>query len=108
MKSIKVVLVFINGLVVGGLLLLSGQLLFVPKPVQSENQLASDNLAQTDFDLTSLVPDIEQIYREALNSPLVEARQKINDPDIARYYDGLLQKMGIPIPPDDAPPPAAG
>ena len=84
----KVIIGFFSGVIVCGLLLL-GLVSAVPILAQTDNT-TSDN-----FSLVDLLPDIEMIYREALTSPLREARKNIYDEDIAEYYDRLLERTGL-------------
>lgn len=44
-------------------------------------------------ELSSLIPDIVQINREALVTPLREAEKSIWDKDVASYYHLLLGRM---------------
>lgn len=90
---LKVILGFISGITISGLLLFGVQAA-IPIRAQSENvSLTSDN-----FSLVHLLPDIEKIYREALTSPLHEAEKKIYDKDIAQFYHQLLQKTALNTP----------
>ncbi len=87
---LKMILGFVSGIAVSGLLLFGVQVA-LPIRAQSENvSPASDNLS-----LVHLLPDIEKIYREALTSPLREAEKKIYDKDIADFYHQLLQKTAL-------------
>ncbi|MFH0914374.1 MAG: hypothetical protein V1849_03690 [Chloroflexota bacterium] len=100
--AVKMALVFFNGLVVGALLLASSTLWPTPRIAQSEELSGSDGTTSdntTYASLVSLIPDFEKIYREALVTPIVEARKKIYDEDIARYYDLLMRKMELDKPP---------
>jgi hypothetical protein len=56
----------------------------------------SDNLS-----LVELLPDIEEIYRQALTLPYQEAAKQIYDEDIAQFYGLLLQRTGLDSPPDE-------
>lgn len=76
--------------VVGGLLLL---LLITGLPIRATD---SDNTS-----LTDLIPDLQKIYREALVTPHQEAAKQIQDPEIARYYNLLLHKVGFDAPLDE-------
>jgi len=84
----KMALVFVAGMMVSGLTLLATG--WVSAQGDSDN-----------FTLTQLLPDIERIYREALTTPLHEAKKSIYDEDIAQYYDHLLDECGLNEPVDE-------
>jgi hypothetical protein len=46
-------------------------------------------------DLNTLIPDVDNIYREALGGPYRQVASEITDPDIARYYHNLMDKTGL-------------
>ena len=46
-------------------------------------------------ELAGLVPDIRDIYEEALITPLEEAGMEINDPEIKAFYNKLLANTGL-------------
>jgi hypothetical protein len=46
-------------------------------------------------DIGTLMPDVGQIYREALGGPYRQVESEITDPDIARYYHTLMDKTGL-------------
>ena len=59
-------------------------------------QAAEDPAALTDdTGITSLLPDIEEIYRQALGLPYRQVRSEITDPEIAAYYDKLMEQTGL-------------
>ncbi len=80
----KMVLGFFSGIITMAILFLCVQL-FTPLHAQDEGTSS----------LTSLLPDIEKIYKEALISPLIKARQNIWDEDIAAYYQYLLERCSL-------------
>ena len=83
----KIRIIFILGaLFVGSILLL----LVLPFPLLATSGNTSDNMS-----LADLLPDIEKIYREALISPHQEAAKKIDDEDIAQFYNLLLERCGL-------------
>ena len=59
--------------------------------------LAEDNPSTLpdDMDLSSLLPDIGRIYREALGGPYRQVESEITDPDIARYFRKLMDRTGL-------------
>ena len=61
-------------------------------------EVQSGNITQSQNSTIGLLPDIRQIYREALVSPFIEAEKEIQDEDIAQYYHGLLQRCGLDKP----------
>ena len=78
--------IILSSLAIGVILLV----LALPFPLLAETDNTSDN-----FTLTDLLPDIEKIYREALINPHLEAAKQIQDADIARYYNLLLERCGL-------------
>jgi hypothetical protein len=72
-------------LTIGGLLLLG---VFSP-PSHADSE---------DSTLTTLLPDIQKIYRTALTYPLEKAGEDIQDPEIADFYHRLIQKYGLDEP----------
>jgi len=87
---VKTIIGFVSGVIVCGIILL---VLISALPIQAQTD-DSDNTSDN-FSLIELLPDIEKIYREALISPLHEAKDKIYDDDIARYYDRLLERTEL-------------
>ncbi len=81
---------FLSGVIVCGIILL---VLISALPIRAQTD-GSDNTSDN-FSLIELLPDIEKIYREALTSPLHEAKDNIYDDDIARYYDRLLERTEL-------------
>ena len=64
-------------------------------PIRAETDILSDNIG-----LVDLLPDIERIYQEALTLPYQEAGKQIYDEEIAEFYNLLLQKTGLAVPPE--------
>ena len=81
---------FLSGILVCGLLLFGVQTVL---PIRAES--GSSNLTSDNISLAELLPDIEKIYREALTSPLHEAKKKIYDDDIAEFYQLLLERSAL-------------
>lgn len=46
-------------------------------------------------EIVELVPDIRQIYEEALLTPLEQAGEEITDSEIKAFYDKLLTNAGL-------------
>ena len=95
-QTVKTVIAFFTGITISGLLFLGIQAA-LPIMAQTENTTTTDN-----FSLVELLPDIEKIYREALTTPLHEAKKKIYDDDIAQFYQLLLEKSDLDIPTDNS------
>ena len=93
---VKVFFSFSCGIIVCGLLLFGVQSVL---PIRAQTSDGSDNLSSLSENLSqslvSLLPDIEKIYREALTSPLHEAKKQIYDEDIAEFYDLLLERSSL-------------
>ncbi|MCX7911527.1 MAG: hypothetical protein N2506_00975 [Dehalococcoidales bacterium] len=87
---VKVVISFCSGVVVCILLLFTVKLVMPAFAAAPENGPSANKEG-----LSSLVPDIEGIYRKALVMPFEEAEKKITDPDIAAYYGKLLDETGL-------------
>jgi hypothetical protein len=51
--------------------------------------------AEESEDLSSLLPDIQKIYRESLTAPFQQVESEIYDPEIAGFYNTLMQKTGL-------------
>ena len=86
---------FVFGILFCGLLVV-GLIVSIPIRAQTDNvDSISDN-----FSLVDLLPDFEKIYREALLTPLNEAKSQIYDEDIANFYDKLLQSTDLDKPED--------
>lgn len=47
------------------------------------------------LDVANLLPDIGKIYRESLGSPYRQVKSEISDPDIASYYQVLMDRTGL-------------
>ena len=45
--------------------------------------------------ITSLLPDIDVIYKQALGLPYRQVRSEITDPEIAAFYDKLMEQTGL-------------
>ena len=89
----KMLFGFIFGILFCGLLVV-GLIVSIPIRAQTDGvDSISDN-----FSLVDLLPDFEKIYREALLTPLDEAKSQIYDGDIANFYDRLLQSTGLDKP----------
>ncbi|MFC1945788.1 hypothetical protein ACFLW1_01160 [Chloroflexota bacterium] len=58
-------------------------------------QEPTDNSTSDNFSLAELLPDIEQIYQDALMTPFIEAEAKIYDEDIAEFYHKLMEKTNL-------------
>ncbi len=86
----KTIIGFVSGVIVCGIILL---ILISALPIRAQTD-GSDNTSDN-FSLMELLPDIEKIYSEALLSPLNDAKDKIYDDDIARYYDRLLERAEL-------------
>jgi len=98
--AVKVTIGFFLGIVLC-VLLLVGMQAVMPIWAQTDNlSSSSDNLG---LSLIELLPDFEKIYREALITPLQEARKKIYDDDVARFYQILLEKSDLDMVEDETP-----
>ncbi len=86
----KTIVGFFSGVIVCGLLLLG---LISAIPIQAQVD-GSENTTDN-FSLVELLPDLEKIYREALMSPLNDAKSKIYDEDVAQYYERLLERTDL-------------
>ena len=84
--------ILLSSTLVFGLALL---LLVSAMPIEATD-ISTDNLS-----LEDLLPDIENIYREALTLPYQEAAKHIYDEDIAQFYGLLLQRTGLDTPPEE-------
>jgi len=87
---VKTIVGFFSGVIVCGLLLLG---LISAIPIQAQVD-GSENTTDN-FSLVELLPDLEKIYREALMSPLNDAKSKIYDEDVAQYYERLLERTDL-------------
>jgi len=86
---VKMVISFISGIVVCGLILFGVNSLLPTRAETDDSSETSDNLTGS---LLDIMPDIEMIYREALTMPFREAESKIYDEDIAAFYKELLER----------------
>jgi hypothetical protein len=89
---VKLVIGFISGLVVCGLLLFGIRSAIPTRAETDDTSGASDNLTQR---VLNILPDFEKIYRQALTLPFQKAESKIYDKDIADFYRELLDKTGL-------------
>lgn len=83
----KVIASFLTGVLVTG----------VTMGMMSAPMLRADETAADDggLDLSSLLPDIERIYREAMLTPFQQAEAQIYDEEIAAYYRRLMENTGL-------------
>jgi len=96
---VKMVLSFISGLMVCGLILF-GVKSAIPIRAETDNfSVPSEDLTQS---LVDLLPDIERIYHESLTAPFEKAGSKIYDEDIGQYYQELLGNSVLYEPDDGA------
>jgi hypothetical protein len=82
---------FIAGVALCSLILFGARVVL---PVYAANESGETSENTTDY-LSTLLPDIENIYRDALTSPFQKAESKITDPDIAEFYRELMDKTGL-------------
>ncbi len=87
----KVALFFLGGMV-AAFLIVFGFMYFGSESRAQDT--ATENTSET-LDLTSLLPDVKGIYRTCLSEPFKQVETEIHDPDIARYYHGLMEKTGL-------------
>lgn len=89
----KVAISFICGAVICYLIVIG------VKPVMpvmaDEVSAVTDNNTNNSGFFADLLPDFEKIYRDALAEPFIKAQSKIHDPEIADYYNGLMDKTGL-------------
>lgn len=90
----RIIVGIVAGMVLSGLILMGIQAALPIRAQTTGEDGVSDN-----FSLVNLLPDIEKIYQEALTYPFQEAKKKIYDEDIARFYQHLLEKSSLE-PPD--------
>jgi hypothetical protein len=64
-------------------------------PVMADESISGDVSDNSSSLLLKIMPDFEKIYRDALAEPFIKAESKIQDPDIADYYHGLMNKTGL-------------
>jgi len=89
---VRIVLSFISGMVICGLLLLGARMVLPTRADTDDAGETSDNVTQR---LIDLMPDIEKIYKESLTTPFRMAESKIYDEDIAEFYGTLLDNTGL-------------
>lgn len=87
----RLVVAFILGVVVCGLLILGGKSV-LPTQADEASDNATENVTMT---LVNLIPNVEEIYEESLTLPFTKAESKIYDPDIAEFYSELLDRTGL-------------
>lgn len=88
----KMVISFISGIVLCCAVFFGASTVL---PILAETGDGGDVSDNTTNGLLDLIPDIEQIYREALTKPFVRAESKIYDEDIAEFYRELLDDTGL-------------
>ena len=104
----KIMLGFLMGVMVGGLLiagvlsavLIGGQLwnsdpAFRPATSSLEEGEEIQDEQSEGGNIIGIIPDIRKIYHEALVSPFQKAEQEIHDEDIAQFYHELLESCGL-------------
>jgi len=96
---VKMVLSFISGLMVCGLVLFGVKSAI---PIRAENDNLSEPSENLTQSLAELLPDIERIYHESLTAPFQKAGRKIYDEDIGQYYQELLDSSVLYEPGDGA------
>ncbi|OGO42903.1 MAG: hypothetical protein A2137_07385 [Chloroflexi bacterium RBG_16_58_8] len=89
---LKLFLSFVSGIVISGLLLFGAKTVIPTRAETDNGTIITENVTQS---LINLIPDIEKIYRQSLTEPFQKAKSKIYDPDIANFYDGLLDSTGL-------------
>ncbi|MDD5189625.1 MAG: hypothetical protein PHE50_01130 [Dehalococcoidales bacterium] len=78
----KIALVFLTGILAGAII---GLFVFIPR-----------NASAAESDTTeTIMPDVETMYKSAFVAPFIKAQDKIVDPDIAGYYQYLLDSTGL-------------
>ncbi len=88
----KTAISFICGAVICYLVVIGVKPVLPVMADESGSGTVSDN--NTGF-LADLLPDFEKIYKDSLAEPFIKAESKIQDPDIADYYHGLMDKTGL-------------
>ena len=92
----KIAISFICGVVVCSLIIFGVKTII---PTRADTTGESGN---TTASLTNLLPDFGKIYHDALTEPFIKAAGKIYDPDIADFYQGLMEKTGLTDPGPEA------
>jgi len=99
-QPMKMAISFIAGILVCCLILFGVKMVMpVRADVAGDTGAASDNA--TTNGLLNLLPDMQRIYRESLTMPFIKARSQIYDPDIAEFYQELLDKTVLYDPTKD-------
>jgi hypothetical protein len=88
----KMAISFISGVVVCCLIIFGVRTVIPTDAATAGANSESDN---NTLSLVNLLPNIEEIYQTALTEPFIKAGYKITDPDIAEYYNGLMDKTGL-------------
>ncbi|OGO31612.1 MAG: hypothetical protein A2Z29_03015 [Chloroflexi bacterium RBG_16_56_11] len=89
---VKMIIGFFAGMAVCGLVFFgAGTILSAYAGTDDSGEL-SDNATGG---LTGLLPDIEQIYNQALTLPFKKAESKIYDEDIREFYHELINSTGL-------------
>ncbi|OGO20584.1 MAG: hypothetical protein A2Z15_07085 [Chloroflexi bacterium RBG_16_50_11] len=95
MIEMKMIISFICGIVVCGMIIIGIKPVLPAFAETTDPEVPTDNATQS---LTGLIPDIEKIYRDALTMPFIKAESKIYDEDIAAFYRELMEKTGLTDP----------
>jgi hypothetical protein len=94
-KLIKVALSFILGAVI----CLMGAAMVNSAPSAMADEITDNSTPQEGSGLlNNLIPDVGKIYRESLTEPFIKVKSEITDPEIAAYYDALMDKTGLTDP----------
>ncbi|MCJ7605721.1 MAG: hypothetical protein MUO19_06780 [Dehalococcoidales bacterium] len=88
----KVAISFVSGIIVCTLMLVGVRTVLPIRAETTSTDNITDNVTQT---FLNLLPDIEKIYREALQMPFQKAESKIYDEDIAEFYRDLMDATGL-------------
>lgn len=70
---------------------------FSQKLVQSyglENAAPAGNVDDASG-LSSLLPDVAQIHRKAMDLPLIEAGKQLKDKELSEFYQGFISSIGV-------------
>jgi hypothetical protein len=88
----KVALSFICGAVICYLVVIGVKPVL---PAMADEAGSTDVSGNNTGLLSNLMPDFDKIYKDALAEPFIKAESKIQDPEIADYYHGLMNKTGL-------------